>query len=112
MENNKTLGYCVCIAAVVVVVLLVIVLVVYMRSGEKFVGSMHQVCDDHPDPNYCRYTYRARDVLGNSSEDYYYENKLDYENHAAPARKGWMQYENNTGYLSMPRQFRPPVPAV
>lgn len=101
--------------AVLVIVVVIIIIVCASKKSEHLedVFYLDQMAMKNSDPTFFKFTGRERDVLGESSRDYFLQNRMFSNSGVAPQRlEGDTAYVNQTSYLDMPARFRPETPAV
>jgi len=101
--------------AVLVIVVVIIIIVCASKKSEHLedVFYLDQMAMQNSDPTFFKYTGRERDVLGESSRDYFLQNRMFSNSGVAPQHlEDDSAFVNQTDYLDMPPQYRPETPAV
>lgn len=105
--KNKKVIAAVC-AVSCVIIIIIIAVAVSKKENMQDVFYLDQIAMKNSDPTYFKYTGRERDILGQSSRDYYLENRAYSNSHVGPQRlESDSAYINQTAYLGMPEQYRP-----
>ncbi len=104
-KDHKLLNF-----LIVAVIISALVYVYLTYSQEQFSDKFYldQIANSNSDPVYFKYGGNERDILGQSSRDYYLENQRYAHSYAAPQLlAGDAAFTNRTGYLDMPSEYRP-----
>ena len=99
----------------VIAIIIVIIIIMVFSSRERFEQPFYldQIAMKNSDPTFFKYTGRERDILGESSRDYYLQNHLYAKNFVAPQRlENDDAFINQTDYLDMPSKWRPEAQTI
>ncbi len=95
---------------IVIVIVSVLIYVYLNHTKELFRDAFYldQIANKYSDPMYFKYAGNERDILGQSSRDYFLENQRYAHSYATPQLlEGDVSFTNQTKYLDMPKQYRP-----
>lgn len=105
-KNKKIIA--IIVALVILITVALIFTYKYKKENMTDVFYLDQIAMKSTDPTKFKYTGRERDILGMSVKDYYLENGMYSVNKVAPQLFiDNDRYDNQTGYLGMPYQYRP-----